>query len=106
MTWQEALDTVVARTGHERFRWLCSDDNPDAVQREGYRGVVLGLAGQPASETPPVLPPLAVSINAVRLGFRQCFYSSHEGCGCAGTHCYRFGRIVQLRECVECLKGK
>lgn len=54
---------------------------------------------------PHGMAPVASSLHAVRLGFRQCLYSSHEGCGCAGTHCYRHGRIVGLADCIDCLKG-
>jgi hypothetical protein len=104
MTWQDALETVVSRTRHERYRWLCSDESPDARQRESYRALMLTLAGQPAPD-PPAVAPLASSIRAVRLGFRQCLYSSHKGCGCTGTHCYRHGRIVGLADCIDCLKG-
>jgi hypothetical protein len=44
MTIEHALDLVVARTGHIRYRWLCSDENPNVEQREGYRRVVLAKA--------------------------------------------------------------
>lgn len=44
MTWREALEQVVARTRHERYRWLTSDDNPDAAQREGYRASLIQQA--------------------------------------------------------------
>jgi hypothetical protein len=44
MTWLEALALVITRTGHERFRWLCAEENPNAAQREGYRGMVMRLA--------------------------------------------------------------
>ena len=47
MTLAEALDRIVADTGHERYRWLCSEDNPDVGQREGYRQIVMEHAGQP-----------------------------------------------------------
>lgn len=107
MTWHQAADELVKRTGHERYRWLCSDENPDARQRESYRAMMLEKAGQPVpphSMTVPT-PPLASSLRAVRLGFRQCLYSSHEGCGCTGTHCFAKGRIVGLADCIDCLKG-
>ena len=47
-TFQEQLDLVVERTKHERYRWLCSDENPDVESREGYRAEVIRQAtGQP-----------------------------------------------------------
>lgn len=54
MTIQEALDIVVARTKHERFRWLCSEENPDVDQREKYRVQVVAMA----SKEPPRYPSL------------------------------------------------
>lgn len=104
MTWQDALESVIARTKHDRYRWLCSDANPDRESRDASRRLVLERAGQPAPPGPAQsLVPIALSIRAARVGFRQCFYSSHEGCGCSGTHCFRLGRIVGLRDCAECL---
>lgn len=47
MTWEEALPIAIARTGHERFRFLCSDDNPDIESRDGHRTLMLQLAGGP-----------------------------------------------------------
>jgi hypothetical protein len=106
MTLSEALDIVIARTRHERYRVLCDDDNPDIQQRDAYRRLVVDMAGQPAP-LPPTDPapliPLADSIRAARLGYRACLYSSYEGCGCSGTHCYHLGRVVGLADCVECL---
>ncbi len=54
MNWQEALEIIVDRNGHQRFRWLCSDDNPDAHQREGYRAIVISQA----TGKPPIYPSL------------------------------------------------
>jgi len=53
----------------------------------------------------PALAPLANAIRAMRHGFRRCFYSSHDGCGCTGTHCYSLGRVVVLADCIECLES-
>jgi hypothetical protein len=51
------LETVISRTGHERFRWLVSEENSDVVSREGYRRLVARLASgddQPAPSYPPI----------------------------------------------------
>ncbi len=49
MTWQDAVEIEVARTKEERFRWLCSDDNPNIVQREAYRALLIEqAAGAPS----------------------------------------------------------
>jgi hypothetical protein len=50
MSWQEALEIVVGRTRHERYRVLCSDAHPD---REHWRARMLALAEAPS------YPPLA-----------------------------------------------
>jgi len=44
MNWTEALDLVVEQTGHARYRWLCSEDNPDVRQRESYRSLMIRQA--------------------------------------------------------------
>lgn len=105
------LETVVARTRHERFRWLTSDDNPDVEQREGYRRVVERLAtGEPpppVSATPP--PSLARDLSiyrvARRLGGRNCWYADNPSCGCSGqARCHALGRDVTIIHCAACLK--
>jgi hypothetical protein len=58
MAWEEALETVVGRTGIERYRWLTSDDNPDAHGRERYRAEMVRLAARPLA--PVSYPPVAV----------------------------------------------
>jgi hypothetical protein len=50
MTLAEALDTAIEQTKHERYRWLCSEANPDAEQREAYRRLVLSLADPAVAE--------------------------------------------------------
>jgi hypothetical protein len=54
MTWQNAMQVVVARTRHERYRWLCSDENPDVASRDGYRRLVIKMAGGDPASVPPV----------------------------------------------------
>jgi hypothetical protein len=112
MTLIEALDIVVARTGHSPYRELCSEANTDAQQRDAYRRLVYELAGSApdALPSPPVVarPEIRRMLAVMKWGLRSCLYSSHEGCGCSGTHCYHLGRAVTLPDCLECLnmKGK
>ncbi len=63
MNWQDALDMLQIlhdATGHRyslvpRYRWLCSDDNPNVEQRAGYRRLMIEKAtGEPS--TPPTRP--------------------------------------------------
>lgn len=67
MTWQAALEIVVSRTGVERYRDLCSDDNPDPETRAGYRSLMLTLAGQPPP-IPTVIPDRPDPNSGIRLG--------------------------------------
>ena len=57
----------------------------------------------PPASVPSSPAPLSASIRAAKLGFRRCLYSTHEGCGCSGTHCHHLGRIVSLPDCLSCL---
>jgi hypothetical protein len=68
MTWQDALEIVVARTGHQRYRALCDHSHPD---HGGYRELVLTLAGQPPPRPRSATIPLAgdaIAALAGRLG--------------------------------------
>ncbi len=40
MSWTEALDKIVAATGHDRFRELCAEAWPDHTS---YRALVLKM---------------------------------------------------------------
>lgn len=82
MDWPEALEIVVARTGHERYRALCADDHPDHDihrrrmieratgeaptpatfpslfrQAAGLAGAVARVAGAVVSGGPVMVPP-------------------------------------------------
>jgi hypothetical protein len=54
MDWPEALEIVVGRTGHGRYRALCGDDHPD---REAWRWRMI----EKAADAPavPSYPPAA-----------------------------------------------
>ncbi len=53
MTWQDALDLVVARTRHERYRVLCHDKHPDhAIWRAR---MISQATGEPIVEDPDVV---------------------------------------------------
>ncbi len=49
---ESALNRVIEATGVERYRWLCSEANPDVATREGYRRLVLERAGEKPSKYP------------------------------------------------------
>lgn len=58
MTDEQALEIVVSRTKHERFRHLCREDNPDLEQRDRYRDMVRRMAEGASIPPPPkALPP-------------------------------------------------
>jgi hypothetical protein len=48
---EEALNVVIAETGHEKYRWLVSDANPDVAKREHYRKRII----ERANPKPPSL---------------------------------------------------
>jgi hypothetical protein len=58
MTFADALNQVVAETGHERYRWLCSDANPDVNKRIGYQALVMRKAGVPGP-----LPAMPITVD-------------------------------------------
>lgn len=54
-----------------------------------------------ATYDPPTVP-IALTKQALRLGFRNCLYSAKPpGCGC--LHCHHLGRKITLHACIECL---
>jgi hypothetical protein len=53
MTWQESLEIMVSRTGHERYRELCAEEWPDHA---AWRDLVIRQAQEP-------LPP-AIDVDA------------------------------------------
>ena len=66
MTYEDALEIVVARTKHERYRFLVSEANPD---HEAWRAQIVALAtGEPIArhEPAPDYPSLATQVgNAI-----------------------------------------
>lgn len=48
MNWLDALDLVIARTGHRRFRELCAEEASDAV---AWRREMVRLALTPRPPT-------------------------------------------------------
>jgi hypothetical protein len=72
MTWSEALDVLADRDAAKsfspvaRYRELCRDDNPDALQRDGYRQRVVDQAEgrPPVRPAPPSYPPVTTMIGA------------------------------------------
>ena len=96
MHWTDALEIIVARTRHERYRVLCADDHPD---REAWRIRILAMAAEPE----PAIP-VSVALTLARR-MRCCpFRSTDPGCGCSGGRCaLRRGAIVSHRDCFDCL---
>jgi hypothetical protein len=56
MSYADALNFVIAATGIERYRWLCSEENPDIEQREGYRAYVIRQALGLPEPVPGITP--------------------------------------------------
>ncbi len=95
MTFDEALNIVVARTGHQRFRELCLDSYPDHV---AWRSEVVRLAetteGDPVSSD-PWLPLI-----------RACEDHNPGCCASPVPYCSRFTKHVTHDDCVACLEGQ
>lgn len=72
ISWPEALEIVVARTKHARYRHLCSEHNTDPESREGYRRLVITLATGIAPDPEPPTPE--------DLALRE--FVQRHGCGC------------------------
>jgi hypothetical protein len=66
MAWTDDLETVIARTKIERYRFLTSDENPDAIARERYRAEMTRMATEPVQERPRVHMP-SVYVQALNL---------------------------------------
>ena len=104
----QALNTL----DNPRFRELTDEGNPDLDQRDAYRKLVLELAARDSRQVganPEVngngaTVPVATAWRAARLGWRQCFYSTHDSKGgCSCVKCFYLGRGVSLHDCVACL---
>jgi hypothetical protein len=113
MTLTEVLDIVVSRTRHERYRWLCSDANPNTEQRDAYRRLMFDLAGQrphpPAPRPEPPRPALAATL-ALMSRMRACPHRTERtDCGCAGMATCGLGRglsgLVNHHDCLSCLSA-
>ncbi|MDG3003257.1 hypothetical protein [Paludisphaera mucosa] len=106
---EDDLDLVMERTGHERFRWLVSDANPDAAKRAGAWATVAemaagfraGPAPRPPASTPARIP-LADALRATERA-RECPAAGPAACGCTGARsCSKLGRDVTLDDCIGC----
>ncbi len=77
MNWEEAVESMVQETGHERYRTLCADSHP---HREIWRSRMIAQA---TSTTPRVVtaPPVTQrrALDAPRPLVRPA-----GGCGCGG----------------------
>ena len=100
MTINEALDLVIARTGVERYRYLCLE-HPKPTVRAEYSAHVLRLAAQP-----PAPKPATAEFVAFARIVRECPFRSVEpgGCGCARCG-LRSGAKVSNLECIQCVRN-
>jgi hypothetical protein len=105
MTLAEALDVIVSQTRHERYRWLCSDDNPDQVARDAYRAYVFRAAGEPLPPAPERPVPAAVAERFERLErILGCpHFSRPADCGCRFGVCGQTGKPTTFARCDDCL---
>lgn len=108
----QALDLVIAQTGHERFRSLCDPSHTDF--RPDYVGLVMKLAIDPSLITSPLQPsrPRPHLSNGRLLDLVQrihaCPHWSKSDCGCLANCCAigkGEGGRVTIEDCRECLDG-
>jgi hypothetical protein len=100
MTLTEALDQVIARTGVERYRYLCLE-HPKPEVRAEYSAHVLRLAAQR-----PAPNPTAVELVAIASKVRSCAFRSIESGGCGCARCgLRNGAKVSNLECIQCMRN-
>ena len=98
MTLDQALDIVVARTGIDRYRYLCRD-HPVASVRDGYAALVMKLAGEPDSGRITIADALTIRrVNA-------CLYRSkgNDECGCFRC-ALKGGQKVTSADCYGCVQ--
>lgn len=115
MTISEALDRVIAQSGHVRYRDLCDPAHPD--YQPGYVEMVLVMASSPRpigalhrpveQPTIPRPPAVAVTLNLIQR-IRACPHWVKASCGCMPNRC-RLGKgdqgHVSLDDCRRCLES-
>ncbi len=77
MTWTEALESLAAHPHLWRFRQLCDEGNPNAIQRDKYRGLVIRMATNQPLESPDAIITRVEAMAARAL-------SGERGGGCGG----------------------
>ncbi len=113
MTWFEALEFMIVQTSHERYRWLCSNDNPDAETRDGYRSLMVRKAtGQPEPAAPPAAAaaPVSRAVTVPALPpdpwlplIRACEDYNPACCSNPAPWCSRFEIVPTRDQCIDCL---
>lgn len=117
MTWTEALEIVVKRTGHERYRFLVSDANPDKWGRDAYRLEMVRMADEPEPPAVTAYPSvqdqvksaLAAGLSFAASGFKLVDQVEHDRrmaiCHACEFHDATKGRCVKCG-CVDTLKAR
>lgn len=103
MTWNEAIGSVIAATGIERYRWLCSDENRDAEQREAYRALMVRQATGEVELIRPTQAPVQSKPDPWLVLIRACEDWNPGCCAHPSPSCTRFAKNVTREECIECL---
>lgn len=95
----------MASTGHERFRALCDDGNPDIPQRDGYRALMVSQATGRPFPAPKSRPSIRATLEGLEAA-RKCSHRILPACGCSWGSCRLHEREVAAQECIACkLKG-
>lgn len=56
---------------------------------------------RPAPTIPTI--PLAITKQAMSLGYRHCLYASKTSASCGCVHCHHLDRKITLHACLDCL---
>ena len=90
----------MARTGVERYRYLCRD-HPSPTVRAQYTELVFRLAAEPEAPRPTAAAQLEL-LAAVR----SCPFRSTPATGCSCGRCgLAGGKRVNISECMACVKA-
>jgi hypothetical protein len=119
MTTEEALEIVVRRTGHARYRELVKENDSYAQLihnlARSYEGIPEPMVVQVVESTTPASPmtpearqELLITIEQVK-AISLCRQRSVEGCGCGGQGRCGLGKgragIVYHPDCLECIRS-
>lgn len=101
------LDIAVARTKHERLRYLTSLDNPDEASREAWRRKTERIASElyrpetGVTETSVTRTSVTETMERLKL-VKTCQHLVEPTCGCNFGRCSLYDKPTSYPECIAC----